>query len=166
VPSHAREFWPHRRSICSLLIDEAWLGGLLLSFNLWRRAPCFNGCASSLCSVDRVIEKLATSDKVTLVAERQPEGKMRVTSASWADEKVLAPDEVLEVRCVSGRLQVARKERHHGHSCLVTCHRTRHKLGEDIGVLNELAEVFLVDAGPVGVIGLNRTVPFVRVTAD
>jgi hypothetical protein len=26
---------------------------------------------------------------------------------------VLAPDEVLEVRCVSGRLQVARKERHH-----------------------------------------------------
>ena len=62
--------------------------------------------------LDRVIEKLATSDKVTLTAERLLEGKMRVTSNSFADEKVLAPDHVLEVRNVSGRLHVARKERH------------------------------------------------------
>jgi len=62
--------------------------------------------------LNRVIEKLATSDKVTLTAERLLEGKMRVTSNSFADEKVLAPDHVLEVRNVSGRLHVARKERH------------------------------------------------------
>ena len=33
--------------------------------------------------LDRVFEKLATSDKVTLTVERLPEGKMRVTSNSW-----------------------------------------------------------------------------------
>jgi hypothetical protein len=33
--------------------------------------------------LDRVIEKLARSDKVTIVIERQPEAKMRVTSGSW-----------------------------------------------------------------------------------
>jgi hypothetical protein len=37
---------------------------------------------------------------------------MRVTSNSFADEKVLEADQVLEVRNVSGRLYVARKERH------------------------------------------------------
>ena len=47
--------------------------------------------------LDRVIEKLATSDKVTLTAERQPDGKMRVTSNSWDGEKVLFRNEVLEV---------------------------------------------------------------------
>jgi hypothetical protein len=62
--------------------------------------------------INRVIEKMALSNKVTLTAERQPEGKIRVTSNSWQDEKVLLPNEVLEVRCVSGRLHVARKERH------------------------------------------------------
>jgi hypothetical protein len=62
--------------------------------------------------INRVIEKLATSDKVTLTVERLPEGKIHVTSNGWQDEKVLLPNEVLEVRCVSGRLQVARKERH------------------------------------------------------
>jgi hypothetical protein len=44
--------------------------------------------------LDRVIEKLATSDKVTLTIERLPEGKMRVTSNSWDHEKVFAPDQV------------------------------------------------------------------------
>ncbi len=38
--------------------------------------------------LDRVIEKLATSDKVILTVERLPEGKMRVTSNSWDHEKV------------------------------------------------------------------------------
>jgi len=45
------------------------------------------------------------------VIERQPDGKMRVTSGSWDHEKVLFPTEVLEVRCVSGRLHVSRKVR-------------------------------------------------------
>ena len=38
--------------------------------------------------------------QVDLVADqrRQPEGKIRVTSSSWADEKVLSPDQVLDIR--------------------------------------------------------------------
>jgi hypothetical protein len=62
--------------------------------------------------LNRVIEKLATSDKVTLTVERLPEGKMRVTSGRWDHEKVFAPDQVLEVRWINSRLHVARKERH------------------------------------------------------
>jgi hypothetical protein len=59
--------------------------------------------------LDRVIEKLATSDEVTLTVERLPESKMRVTSSSWDAERVFAPDHVL----VDERPQVARKDRHH-----------------------------------------------------
>jgi hypothetical protein len=55
---------------------------------------------------------MATSNEVTLTVERLPEGKMRVTSSSWDAEWVFAPDHVLEVRWVDGRLHVARKERH------------------------------------------------------
>jgi hypothetical protein len=61
--------------------------------------------------LDRVIEKLATL--VTLTIERQPEGKMRVTSGSWDHERVFTPDQVLEVRVVNSRLYVTRKDRHH-----------------------------------------------------
>jgi len=61
--------------------------------------------------LDRVLEKIATSDKITLVIERQPDGKMGATSQSWEHEKVFFPDEVLEVRCVSGRLHVSRNVR-------------------------------------------------------
>jgi hypothetical protein len=62
---------------------------------------------------EKVLEKLATSDKATIVIERQPDGKMRVTSGSWDGEKVILRDQVLEVRNVDGRLHVARKPRHH-----------------------------------------------------
>jgi hypothetical protein len=58
-----------------------------------------------------VLEKLATSEKATIVIERQPDGKMRVTSGSWDGEKVILKDQVLEVRCVDGRLHIARKPR-------------------------------------------------------
>ena len=54
---------------------------------------------------------MATSDKAILVVERQPDGKMRVTSNSWDGEKVLFRNEVLEVRWVEGRLNVSRKVR-------------------------------------------------------
>jgi hypothetical protein len=64
-------------------------------------------------SEEKVLEKLATSDKVSLVIEKQPDGKMRVTSGSWDGERVFFRDQVLEVRCVEGRLHVARKPRHH-----------------------------------------------------
>jgi hypothetical protein len=47
---------------------------------------------------EKVLEKLATSDKATIVIERQSDGKMRVTSGSWDREKVILHDQVLEVR--------------------------------------------------------------------
>jgi hypothetical protein len=47
---------------------------------------------------EKVLEKLATSDKATIVVERQIDGKMRVTSGSWDGEKVILRDQVLEVR--------------------------------------------------------------------
>jgi len=59
-----------------------------------------------------LLERLATSDETTIVVERQPDGKIRVTSNSWGDEaKVFMRDQVLELlvalpeRC----LHVARK---------------------------------------------------------
>jgi hypothetical protein len=60
-----------------------------------------------------VIEKLATSDRVTLTIERLPEGKMHVTSNGWDGEKMFLPDQVLGVRWLDGSLHVVRKERHH-----------------------------------------------------
>jgi hypothetical protein len=43
---------------------------------------------------ERVLERLATSDKTTIVIEKQPNGKMRVTSNSWGDEaKVFMRDQ-------------------------------------------------------------------------
>jgi hypothetical protein len=39
---------------------------------------------------EKVLEKLATSDKATIVIGRQTDGKMRVTSGSWDGEKVIA----------------------------------------------------------------------------
>jgi hypothetical protein len=59
-------------------------------------------------TTEKVLEKLATSDKATIVIERQPDGKMRVTSGSWDEEKVFSRDQVLEVREVDGRLHIAR----------------------------------------------------------
>ena len=65
--------------------------------------------------MDRVIEKLAASDRVTLTVERLPEGKMRVTSGSWDNEKVLSPGQVLDqvpdVPNVDNRLHIAPKPR-------------------------------------------------------
>jgi hypothetical protein len=62
-------------------------------------------------TLEKVLERLATTDKSTIVIERQPDGKMRVTSGSWDGEKVFLRDRVLEVRNVEGRIHVARKER-------------------------------------------------------
>jgi hypothetical protein len=54
-----------------------------------------------------------TSDKATIVIERLPRGKMRVTSGSWDGVKVILRDQVPEVRNVEGRPHVARKRLHH-----------------------------------------------------
>ena len=59
----------------------------------------------------KVLERLATSDKTTIVIEKQRDGKMRVTSGSWDGEKVFLKDQVLKVRhaVADARLHVARK---------------------------------------------------------
>jgi hypothetical protein len=64
-------------------------------------------------TTEKVLEKLATSDKATIVIERQPDGKMRVTSGSWDGEKVILRDQGLEARNVEGGLHIASKSQHH-----------------------------------------------------
>jgi hypothetical protein len=63
---------------------------------------------------EKVLEKLATSDKATIVVERLTDRKMRVTSGSWDREKVLLRDQVLEVGNVDGRLRIAPRGRKPG----------------------------------------------------
>jgi hypothetical protein len=41
---------------------------------------------------EKVLERLATTEKSTIVIERQPDSKMRVTSGSWDGEKVFLRD--------------------------------------------------------------------------
>jgi hypothetical protein len=60
-------------------------------------------------SLEKVIEKLATTEKTTLAIAREEGGKIRVTSGSWDGEKVILKGQVLEVRTVDGRLYVSRK---------------------------------------------------------
>ena len=62
-------------------------------------------------NLEKVLERLATSEKLTIVVAREIDGKMRVTSGSWEGEKVFYKDQVLEVRNVDGRLHLARKVR-------------------------------------------------------
>jgi hypothetical protein len=62
-------------------------------------------------NLEKVLERLATTEKSTIVIERQPDGKMRATSGSWDGEKVILKGQVLELRNVDGRLHVVRKER-------------------------------------------------------
>jgi hypothetical protein len=64
-------------------------------------------------AAQKVLEKVATSDKATIVFEKQPDVKMRVTSGPWDGDKVILRDQVVEGRNVDGRLHIARKERHH-----------------------------------------------------
>ena len=58
----------------------------------------------------KVLERLATSAETTIVIEKQPGGKMRVTSGSWDGEKVLSNDQALENR-VTLASTVCRKTR-------------------------------------------------------
>ena len=57
-------------------------------------------------TLEKVLERLATTDKTTLVYATHPDGKIRATSGSWEGEEV-------EVRNADGRVQVARKALHH-----------------------------------------------------
>ena len=63
--------------------------------------------------VDKVLKKLAKTDKVMVSLEALPEGKIRANTSAWGDGKVLLRNEVLEVRVIDGELRLARKERFH-----------------------------------------------------
>jgi hypothetical protein len=62
---------------------------------------------------EKALERFATSDKTTIVFERQPDGKMRVASGSWDGDKIIFKDQVVEVRhaIADARLKVARKNK-------------------------------------------------------
>src|SRR5437773_12356102 len=63
--------------------------------------------------VDKVIKKVAKTDKVTVSLEALPDGKIRVNTSAWSDPEIILRTEVLEVRVVDGQLRLARKERFH-----------------------------------------------------
>jgi hypothetical protein len=53
-------------------------------------------------TLEKVLDRLAVTEKSTIVIESQPDGKMRATSGSWDWEKVFLRDQVLEVGNVEG----------------------------------------------------------------
>ena len=53
-------------------------------------------------NLPKVLEKLATSEKTTLMVEKEHDGKTRVSSRSWEGGKVFLRNRVLEVRNVEG----------------------------------------------------------------
>jgi len=61
--------------------------------------------------VDKVLEKLAKTDKVTVSLEALPDGKIRANTRASGDAKVLLRNEVLEVQVIDGQLRLACKER-------------------------------------------------------
>jgi hypothetical protein len=46
------------------------------------------------------VDKIALSDKLTIVVDHVDGGKIRATSLAWADPHVLKPDQILEVRAM------------------------------------------------------------------
>jgi hypothetical protein len=57
--------------------------------------------------VEKLLEKLKTTESTTLAVKREVDGKIRVASLLWEDARVILRDEVLVVRNVDGRLRVA-----------------------------------------------------------
>jgi hypothetical protein len=62
-------------------------------------------------SSKKVLEKLATSEKTTIVISRDHDGKMYVTSCSWDSERVFPRDPERDVRTAPRRRCVACKPR-------------------------------------------------------
>ena len=56
-------------------------------------------------------EVLLKADKVTLTFERTAESKIRVTTTSWDDAKVILPYQVLEVAIVGKQVGLVRVEK-------------------------------------------------------
>jgi hypothetical protein len=65
---------------------------------------------------EKVLKKLAVTDKITLVLEHVKggkNGKIRVSATPWEDARVVVDGEVLEVRALDGQLRISVKERHY-----------------------------------------------------
>jgi hypothetical protein len=61
----------------------------------------------ALTNLEKVLDHLATSEKTTIVVERAPDGKMRVTSSSWDGKRSFS-----RIKCSKSayqRVHVARK---------------------------------------------------------
>ena len=54
---------------------------------------------------------LLKADKVSVVFERREGGKIRVTTSSWDDAKVILPNQVLEVAVVGKRVALVRVDK-------------------------------------------------------
>ena len=54
---------------------------------------------------------LLKADKVGVVFERLADGKIRVTTSSWDDAKVLLPNQVLEVATVGKQVGLVRVDK-------------------------------------------------------
>ena len=96
-----------------------------LAFSAWSCFSCQCGVTLKVCfschsKVPRRLRHLrrsrrridwALTDKATLVLEKLPDGKIKVTSNSFVEDKVVLPDQVLEVRHFEGKIRIARKDR-------------------------------------------------------
>ena len=49
-------------------------------------------------NLEKVLDRLAVTEKTTLALARETDGKIRVASGSWESEKVFLRDQVLEIR--------------------------------------------------------------------
>jgi hypothetical protein len=56
-------------------------------------------------------EVLLKADKVVLVIERISDGKIRVTTTSWDDAKVILPNQVLEVATIGKQVGLVRVDK-------------------------------------------------------
>ena len=54
---------------------------------------------------------LLKADKVSVVFERLADGKIRVTTTSWDDHKVILPNQVLEVAIVGKQVALVRVDK-------------------------------------------------------
>jgi hypothetical protein len=63
--------------------------------------------------MEKVLEKLGTTESTTISVSREAGDKVRVTSLLWPEPKVILKDEVLVIRNVDGRIQLARMRKHY-----------------------------------------------------
>jgi hypothetical protein len=92
---------PRRGQFGKSLFARDCVVGLVSISLLHGRRPVTGGI-TRVDSLEKVIEKLATTEKTTLAIAREEGGKIRVTSGSWDGERVILKGQVLEVRNSTG----------------------------------------------------------------